>query len=434
MFEFFQNTRFCRISFSQILKYTGGMKLFIEHLSIQGDGIAKGPDGPIYVPFTLPTEEIEGEVIGNRIPNPRILTPSDYRVRPPCSHFKTCGGCALQHVEEGFLADWKAEVVETALAAHGLTADVRPTITSPAQTRRRATFSGRRTKKGAMVGLHGRASDSIVAIPSCTLLHPSIIAAVPAMEAFCKIGAARKGSISIGITQTENGPDISVFDAKEADAAVLTNLGQLSEEFKLSRLSWNGEVVALRAPPVQSFDGISVTPPPSAFLQATEAGQNALTQAVIEAIGPAKNIVDLFAGCGTFSLPLSKQAQVLAVEGEASLLIALDAGWREADGLKTVRTEKRDLFRNPLLPEDLTKFDAVVIDPPRAGAKAQCEALANSTLPRIAFVSCNPVTFARDARILCEAGYSIDWIQVVDQFRWSPHVELVAQFTRQPER
>lgn len=406
------------------------MKINIERLSIQGDGIATGPDGPVYVPYTLPDEEIEGEVVGNRIPNPRILTPSDYRVRPPCPHFKTCGGCALQHVEEGFLADWKVEVVETALAAHGLKAEIRPTITSPENSRRRATFAGRRTKKGAMVGFHGRASDSIIAIPSCTLLHPSIMAAIPAMEALCKIGAARKGSISIAITQTENGPDIGVSGAKEADAAILTTLGQMSETFKLSRLSWNGEVVALRAPPSQSFSGISVTPPPSAFLQATEFGENALTKAVIESVGPAKNIIDLFAGCGTFSLPLAKQARVLAVEGKASLLSALDSGWREADGLKTVQTEKRDLFRNPLLPEDLTKFDAVIIDPPRAGAKAQCEALAGSNPPRIAFVSCNPVTFARDAKTLCEAGFTIDWIQVVDQFRWSPHVELVAQFTR----
>lgn len=406
------------------------MEISILRLSFQGDGIATGPDGPLYVPYTLPGETIVGDVVGNRIEKPRIVTPSDNRVRPPCPHFKTCGGCAMQHASDRFMANWKREVVETALTAQGLQADIRPTITTPERSRRRATFAGRKTKKGVMVGFHGKASDTIIAIPSCTLLHPGIITAIPAMEALCKIGAARKGSISITITQTANGPDIGVSDAKDVDAETLSELGQLAESFGLSRLSWNGEVVALRAPPTQNFNDIPVIPPPAAFLQATEFGQNALTKAVIEAVGPAKHIVDLFAGCGTFSLPLAKQAQILAVEGEAALLSALDTGWRGADGLKTVQTEKRDLFRNPMLPEDLTKFDAVVIDPPRAGAKAQCEALANSAPPRIAFVSCNPVTFARDAKILCDAGFAIDWIQVVDQFRWSPHVELVAQFTK----
>lgn len=150
----------------------------------------------------------------------------------------------------------------------------------------------------------------------------------------------------------------------------------------------------------------------------------------MDAVGDAKNIGDLFAGCGTFSLPLARKAQVLAIEGDASLLKALDAGWRNGRGLKTLETQKRDLFRNPVLPEDLKKFDAVVIDPPRAGAKAQCEELAKTGIPRIAFVSCNPVTFARDAKILVNAGYTIEWVQVVDQFRWSAHVELVALFTK----
>ena len=406
------------------------MNFTIKQLSIQGDGIADGPEGPVYIPFTLPGEVVEGEVSGNRIPKPRIIEPSDNRVKAPCPHFKSCGGCSMQHASDSLLADWKTDVVRNALAAHDLESEFRPIITSPAQSRRRATFAAQRTKKGVLIGFHGRASDTVIAIPSCKLLHPDIMATMPAMEALTKIGASRKAGISISVTQSASGPDVSVEDAKEADGPMMVELGALVEQFKLARLSWNDEVVAIRSVPVQTFDGVSVSPPVGAFLQATEAGQISLTNTVIEAVGNASTIVDLFAGCGTFSLPLAKQATVLAVEGDAPLLDALDAAWRLGEGLKTITTHKRDLFRNPMLAEDLKKVDAIVIDPPRAGAKAQCEALSEATVSRIAFVSCNPVTFARDAKILVNAGYTIDWVQVVDQFRWSSHVELVALLTK----
>jgi len=402
----------------------------IKNLSIQGDGITDGPDGPLYIPFTLPDEMVEGDIDDNRIPKPRIVEPSSDRVKAPCPHFKTCGGCSMQHASDAFLADWKTDIVRNALAAQGLTCEFRTIITSPAQSRRRATFAAQRTKKGVLIGFHGRASDTVVAIPSCKLLHPDILATMPALEALTKIGASRKAGISISVTQSAAGADISVLDAKESDGPMMVELGTLVEQFKLSRLSWNGEVVAMRAAPVQTFDGINVSPPVGAFLQATEAGQITLTKTVLDAVGDAKRVVDLFAGCGTFSLPLAKHAQVLAVEGNAPLLGALDTAWRVAEGLKTLETHKRDLFRNPMLKEDLKKIEAVVIDPPRAGAKAQCEALAEADIPRIVFVSCNPVTFARDAKILVNAGYIIDWVQVVDQFRWSAHVELVALFTK----
>jgi len=406
------------------------MSYKIKHLSIQGDGIVDGPDGPLYIPFALPTELVEGDINGNRIPKPRIIEPSGDRVKAPCSHFKTCGGCSMQHASDAFLANWKTDVVRNALAAHDLTAEFRDIITSPAQSRRRATFAAQRTKKGVLIGFHGRASDTVVAIPSCKLLDPDLMATMPALEALTKIGASRKASITISVTQSAAGADVSVQDAKEADGPMMVELGTLVEKFKLSRLSWNGEIVAIRAAPVQTFDGIKVSPPVGAFLQATQAGQIALTETVLEAVGDAKYIVDLFSGCGTFSLPLAKHAQVLAVEGDASLLDALDVAWRNGDGLKTLGTHKRDLFRNPMLKEDLKKVEAVVLDPPRAGAKAQCEALAEADIPRIVFVSCNPVTFARDAKILVNAGYTIEWVQVIDQFRWSAHVELVALFTK----
>ena len=206
-------------------------------------------------------------------------------------------------------------------------------------------------------------------------------------------------------------------------------LAQESQKLGLARLTWDGEVIATRLPPWQPFGAARVTPPPGAFLQATREGEAAMLRTVEEIVGSASKVVDLFAGCGTFSLPLAKNAEVHAVEGERAMMKALDQGWRMAQGLKKVTTETRDLFRNPLLAREL-RFDAVVIDPPRAGAEAQCLELAQSGVPKVAFVSCNPVTFARDAATLIRGDYQLEWVQVVDQFRWSSHIELVGCFTR----
>ncbi|MBV0913543.1 class I SAM-dependent RNA methyltransferase [Anianabacter salinae] len=401
--------------------------LTIERLGHLGDGIASGP---VFVPLTLPGERVAGEIDGDRMPSPRIVTPSPQRVSPPCGHFKTCGGCALQHASDGFVADWKAEVVCTALAAQGLDAPIRGVHTSPPASRRRATLSGRRTKKGALVGFHARASDVIVDIPGCTLLLPQIVALRPVLEGLTILGGSRKAELGFAITWSDLGADIAVWGGKPLDGPLRAALAVEVGKHGLARLTWDGEWIAERAPPVQSMDGIAVVPPPGAFLQATVEGEDALRRAVEEAVGPARRIVDLFAGCGTFALPLSRGAEVLAVEGDAALLAALETAWRKAQGLRTIRQEKRDLFRRPLLPDELAGYDAVVIDPPRAGAEAQMDQIAASDVPVVAAVSCNPVTFARDARRLVSAGYRIDWIDVVDQFRWSPHVELVARITR----
>jgi 23S rRNA (uracil1939-C5)-methyltransferase len=213
------------------------------------------------------------------------------------------------------------------------------------------------------------------------------------------------------------------------DGAFEAQLGQEAQRLKVARLTWDGEVIATLVPPVQRFGAARVVPPPGAFLQATREGEAALVAVAQEIVGDAKSVVDLFAGCGTFSLPMAGTAEVHAIEGEAAMMRALDRGWREAQGLKRVSVETRDLFRNPLMAEDL-RYEAAVIDPPRAGALAQTAELARSDIARIAFVSCNPVTFARDAKVLVDAGYRLDWVQVVDQFRWSSHVELVGAFAR----
>ncbi|MAQ85928.1 MAG: RNA methyltransferase [Maritimibacter sp.] len=407
------------------------MTLTIERLGHRGDGIARGSDGTaVFVPLTLPGEVVEGEVTGDRMAAPRIVTPSADRVKAPCRHFRSCGGCALQHAADGFVEQWKAGLVTSALAAHGIEAPVLGVATSPAQSRRRAVLSGRRTKKGAMVGFHARASDTIVEVPDCQLVLPEIAAQLPMLEELTKTGASRRGELSMTVTWSAAGADVSVTGGRELDGPFRIELAAFAEQHDLARLGWDSETVVQRRPPAQSFDGIETVPPPGAFLQATRHGEAALLAAVRDAVGGAKRVVDLFAGCGTFSLPLAKGAEVHAVESGAEMLKALDTAWRHSSGLKRVTTETRDLYRRPLLRSELASYDAIVIDPPRAGAEAQTEEIAASSVPVIGAVSCNPVTFARDAAVLIAGGYRLDWLRVVDQFRWSTHVELAARFAR----
>lgn len=403
-------------------------ELTIARLGHRGDGIA---EGPIFVPMTLPGEVVRGELYGDTLHDTKIVTPSPHRVAPPCRHFKSCGGCQLQHVSDDFLEAWKADVVRAALEAQGLETEFLPAHVSPSRSRRRATFAVRRTKKGATVGFHARASEVIIEIPHCTLLHPDLVAARPAIEALGRVGASRKTALSVMVTHASgHGLDIHVEDGKPLDGAMRIALASLAETHDLARLSWSDETVVTRRVPVQKFGTAQVAPPPGAFLQATAEGEAALLSDVRDIFGGSRQIVDLFAGCGTFALPLAQTGAVHAVEGDRAMTEALDRGWRRTPHLRTVTTETRDLFRRPLEPDELTRFDAAVIDPPRAGAEAQIKALARSSIPRLAYVSCNPVTFARDARDLVGAGYHLRRLRVVDQFRWSTHVELVAEFTR----
>ncbi|WP_299650736.1 class I SAM-dependent RNA methyltransferase [uncultured Tateyamaria sp.] len=397
----------------------------IERLGQQGDGIAPGP---VFVPLALPGEVVSGTQAGSGLTDIRIVTPSPDRVSPPCPHFRSCGGCQMQHASDALVADWKRDIVAAALKSYGLETDLRSTVTSPDHSRRRATFAARRTKKGAMAGFHARKSDAIIAVPECILVTPALRVGLKVSEDLALAGASRKTALAVTVTESLEGLDVAVTGGKPLDGHLRIVLAALCEQHRLARLTWEDELIGMRVPPAQPMGKARVVPPPGAFLQATEHGQQTLTDLVAETVGNAKSVADLFAGCGTFALPLAQTAEVLAVEGSADMMASLDAGWRQAQGLKRIVTETRDLFRRPLLPDELARYDAVVIDPPRAGAAAQIAELAIAQVPVIAHVSCNPQTFARDAETLIKAGYVLDWVQPVDQFRWSAHVELVGAF------
>ncbi len=386
-------------------------------------GMGRLEDGTL-VPRVLPGEKVAARPDRTW----RILRPSETRVMPPCPHFATCGGCAVQHASDAFVADWKAGIVRTALAAQGIQGEIGAVLTSPPQSRRRARLAGRRTKAGALVGFHARASDTVVDNPQCKILTPALMALRPALLDLVRLAGTRSREVGITMTDGPAGADVVLEDARELDPILRQDAAAWATRAGVARLTWNGEPVAQVEPPWQPMGQARVVPPPGAFLQATREGEAALVTSVLNAVQGASRVVDLFAGTGTFSLPLAESAEVHAVEADAAMLEALTKGWRGAPGLRRVTTEARDLFRRPLLPEELRRFDAAVIDPPRAGAEAQVAELARARFATVAYVSCSPASFARDAKRLLEAGYRMAPITVVDQFRWSPHVELSTRF------
>ncbi|MGB0903651.1 MAG: class I SAM-dependent RNA methyltransferase [Mangrovicoccus sp.] len=393
-------------------------KLRIARLGQFGDGLTAEGQA---VPGALPGELVE-LTDGGKL---RVLEPSADRIRPPCSHAGSCGGCKLQHGSDNLIADWKLQTVRQALAAQGLSAELRGPITSPQKSRRRAGFSGRRTKKGALIGFHAARSDTVVETPNCLVITNRLRALMPLLREITQLAGSRKGELSFQATETRQGIDLAVTGGKELEDGLRAELASLlGRDGQVVRLSWGEELLFQAEPPQILFGSVPVPVNSGGFLQATLPGETALVQLVTEGLEGADHVVDLFSGAGTFTFPLAHTAELHAVEADAPAIKALDAGARQSQGLKRITTECRDLFRRPLDKSELKRFDAAVIDPPRAGALAQSQALAEARLPRLAMVSCNPASFARDVALLVAAGYELGPITVIDQFLWSPHVEL----------
>lgn len=406
----------------------------IYALGAQADGLADVEGETLYVPYVLPGERVrvatEG---GGRASLLKIVTPSPERVSPACRHFTRCGGCSIQQLAPAGYAVWKREQVEVALRARGIETVVSPLLLAAPRSRRRATFAATRTKKGVTVGYYERGSHEIVAISECPLVVPEIEQFVARLGELVLPGLSRRTRASVLVTSTLNGLDVAVTGGKPLDGPLRAELGQRAQAADVARLSWDDEILAERRLPEIDLSGLRVGLPVKGFLQPTAEGETALVRLVREGVGRARHVVDLFAGCGTFSAALAGGASVHAVEGEKKALAALErAVHRQGPdlGLKPVTIETRDLARRPLLADELKKFDAIVIDPPRAGAFAQAEEIARSDVPLVVSVSCNPATFARDARALLDGGYRLEGVTPIDQFLWSAHVELVGIFRR----
>jgi 23S rRNA (uracil1939-C5)-methyltransferase len=392
----------------------------IVRLAARGDGVtASGRFFPLTAPgdLVLPDDTVE---------------PGPHRRKPPCRHFPECGGCQVQQVDDEAFGTFLRERIAGALAAQGLDApDILPAHISPPNSRRRASLKAERRGKQVLLGFHAEGSHRIIDMHECHILRPELFMLVPLLRRLLGTMMGPRASGGVRMTLADQGVDLTL-DRVEADGlAAAEALSEFAQANRVARLSiddgygaqtrWEPEPVTI------TLGGVPVPLPENAFLQATAEGEATLVSAVREAVGAAQVVADLFAGLGTFALAL--EGRVLAVEGARDAVLALKAA--AARSQRPLFVDHRDLFRRPLIESELNRFEAIVIDPPRAGAKEQIPHLARSAVPRIAYVSCNPATFARDAKALADGGYRLDWIKPVGQFRWSTHVELVGAFSRQ---
>jgi 23S rRNA (uracil1939-C5)-methyltransferase len=405
-------------------------RLVIDHMGHRGDGVAHSPEGSVFVPYSLPGETVEAERKGDRATIVSLVQPSAERIEPICPHFGTCGGCAVQHWREDKYRAWKRDLVVTALAQSGIEAPVDDLIDAHGEGRRRAVLHAKRGGRNILVvGFTGRRSHIVVPIDQCPIFAPALERSLAIAWKLAEPLEPGGKPLDLHFTATDAGLDVDIRGSGPLKPEVIEALAAVAREEKLARVTRHGEIVAQLTEPVLKIGKAQVVPPPGVFLQPTAAGEAALASLVLEAVGNAKRIADLFSGIGTFALRLAENAQVLAVDSEAGAIAALNKA-KGAPGLKPIETMVRDLFRSPLTAGELVPCKVVVLDPPRQGAEAQARELGHSGANRVVYVSCNPASFARDAEILIAAGFKLERVVPVDQFRYSAHIELVGVFTR----
>ena len=408
--------------------------LTIDHIGHRGDGVTVVNGEFVYVPFSLPGEQVEVDHVAGHSDRRRLLRvdqAASSRITPFCPHFGICGGCAIQHWRETDYLAWKRAIVIEALEQSNIDCEIASVVDAHGQGRRRIVAHARFGGKGSVrVGFAAAQSHDIVAIDHCPILVPELAGALTAAGDIAEILQPVGKPLDLQFTATANGPDVDLRGSGALPIPVSTALARIAERHRLARLTRHGELVALRAQPVIRIGRAEVVLPPGSFLQATHAGELALAERVLASSTGAKVVVDLFCGVGPFALRLAERTRVRAYDSDAASVAALAKAAQTTKGLKPVAVEVRDLFRRPLLARELRDADAVIFDPPRQGAHAQARELAASKVPVIVAVSCNPATFARDARFLIDSGYKIGVVEPIDQFRHTAHVELVARFTR----
>lgn len=418
------------------------IEVTVEALGAKGDGLATVDGRPLFLPQTLPGERVLARVTGERGGGFKgevveLLETSAHRADPPCPFFGACGGCALQHMEDGAYAAWKQDQLTVALERKGLVPEVLHPLRRVAPGgRRRITWSARRTVRGALIGYYERESHQLTDIDACLLVTPALHDLLAPLRALLERVLAVQEEARVTALACETGVDLLIDSRHALTLDDREALAAFAEAKDLARLSWTDgreepTPLALRRDPVLSFGGVLVLPPPGGFVQPTAEGEALLTGLVLAAVpDSAETAADLFAGCGTFTFPLAERLQVYAAEGAEDALAALAAAARRSDRAGRVQAEARDLARFPVQADELSGGDVVVFDPPRSGAREQAAEIAASDVPVIVAVSCNPTTFARDARILVDGGYRLTEATPVDQFPWSGHLELVAVFRR----
>lgn len=409
-------------------------KLTIDHVGHRGDGVALAGNEAVYVPYALAGETVEVEQVHGHPDRRRLIAverASPQRIPPFCPHFGVCGGCAIQHWDVESYRGWKRQLVVETLRQAKIDCEVAPLIDAHGRGRRRVTLHARMgTHRVLRVGFAAANSHDIVPIDRCPIFDPALAGAIEAAWALAEPLISTGKPLDIQVTATDGGLDIDIRGSGSLPAATITALSRVAAGHRLARLTRHGELVLMREPPTVAMDKARVTLPPGSFLQATVAGEETLASLVAGHCGRAKHVADLFCGVGPFALRLAEKAGIAAFDSDAPAVAALQKAAATTPGLKPVKAEPRDLFRRPLMAPELRDYDAVVFDPPRQGAQAQATQLAASKVGVVIAVSCNAATFARDARLLLDGGYRIEGVTAIDQFRYTPHVELVARFSR----
>ncbi len=449
-------------------KNTAPIEVTISHVGGRGDGVGsvmyahnyQSREHMVFVPASLPGERVLVKPLslnaqGIRARIIELIEPATERLAPACAAFPACGGCQFQHWQQDEVGSWKQAQVDNFLERADISPKkILPLYAVPLHSRRRVTFHLKRLAKGVVAGFHERQGPQIIAPEGCVVLHPDLLALLGELRAFAFHEFPVGTSVDAQVNRLDQGLCVQLrvtdgeadFQSMPSLLAALGSWASHNSDARLARLSLaaspttgahtaygKAPSIPLFAPepPTIRFGTVTITPPPGAFLQASREGEAALQAAVARGVRGARSVVDLFAGCGTLSLPLlANGVQILAVEQDRESLTALQDGADAAERGSQVGGRLADLANAPLKTDDLSSFEAVILDPPRNGASAQCAELARSQVPRIVMVSCHPASFTRDAALLCDGGYSCDWVQVIDQFRMSNHIELVAQFSR----
>ena len=406
--------------------------LNIRAMGALGDGVA---DGGVFAPLTLPGERVVARIENDRAEVVEWLETSPDRVEPPCPHFGDCGGCALQHWASAPYLAWKVGLIRQALARVGLDTDILPPFAAPPGSRRRLALHARRQGRAAVLGFKARRSWRLAAIDVCVIADERLVAALPLLRRLAEPFLEHpKSAPTLHVTTTETGLDVDVTGVERrggglsADARM--RAAQIAGEGDVARVTLAGEVLYQARPSLIRIGGASVALPPGGFLQAVAAAEQAMVDFALGAATGARRVADLYCGVGAFTFPLARLAPVTAADASAPAIASLKAALATAPGLSPIEAAVRDLDRRPVLADELRKTDVVVFDPPRAGAAAQSVEIARSAVPRAVAVSCNLTTFVRDAKILTDGGFTLRSLLPVDQFLWSPHIELVGFFNR----
>ncbi len=404
--------------------------LQIEELGWHGDGIADLDGKKIYVPFALADEKISALVSGERAKILDILQASPDRVEPQCLYFGACGGCAVQHLEFQTYIHWKRQVIVRALLNRHIKVHVENLIDAHGRGRRRAVLHVYEANGQVQVGFMQARSQKLVVIKSCPILAPELTKATDIARDIAKYLLNSGKALNIQLTVSETGLDCTIIGAKNLDLSARMGLSDCASNHDLARLSVGNEIVLERRPPILFFGKGKVVLPPISFLQATDTGEKILANLVLDAVNGANRVADLYCGLGPFSMRMAAHSSVMSFDSDVESIQALKTALDNVQGQKPVTTEVRDLSKNPLNKSELEIFDAVVFNPPRAGAELQAREIASSEVPRVISVSCNAATFARDALILIDGGYRLARVTPVDQFRFAGHVEMVGVFER----